>query len=104
MCAFKKNQLTLAQVVEDDDSLIDEAAPTIADFLQYQKTDFYCRQYAQSVGTTNVEHTIVENGVIVQLAPINSAVQILVPQVLRERLLYHPHHPVKAGHPGQHRM
>lgn len=77
------------------------AAPTIGEFLQHQATNRYCRQATQSRGTANCEYIIGKNGLIVQLAPIDGSVQVLVPQVLWECLLYHSHHLVMVGHPGQ---
>lgn len=98
---LEKHQQALAQVAEDNDSITKGATPPIADFLA---TEPYCNHAAQRAGTRNTEFKIDKNGLIVRVAPIDDAVQILIPRALWERLLYHSNHLVMAGHPGQHQM
>lgn len=99
-----KHQLTLAQVVEDNDSLNEVAAPSIADFLLHQATDLCCRQAAHSVSTRHDEYTIDKNRLITQVAPLDGAVQTLVHQALWKRLLYHSPLPVLTRQSGQRRI
>lgn len=100
MVRLESHQQALAQVEEDIDSLKKRAAPSIADYQQNRATDHYCRQVAQSMGTTNAEYIIDKNRLTIRLAPVNGAVQILVSQALREYNLYHSDHHVMAGRPG----
>lgn len=101
---FENHRQAFAQVVEDNDSLTEEAEYIIADFLRHQKTNLYIRQAAQSVSTINVESAIDKNGLIIRVALIDCVVHISVPQALWERVLYHSGNLVNAGHSGQRRL
>lgn len=100
---LEKHEYALGQVVDDNDSLIEKAALTVAYIPQDQTTDGYCRKATKIVDTANADYTIDNNGQLIRAAPINSADKILDPQAFRESFLCYSYRPIVAGHPGQHR-
>jgi transposase InsO family protein len=68
-----------------------------------QEEDSECRALFQSE-TPNSIIDVNAQGVLIRKAPMDGSEQILVPQVLRPRLLHLEHYPASAGHPGVSRM
>lgn len=50
------------------------------------------------------EYIIDNTRLVVEMAPTERKIQILVLTALRIRLLYHPHYPVVTDHPGDRQM
>lgn len=55
-----KTSAVVSTINENNDSLSEGAAPSVANFQQHQASNLYCRHDAQSVSTTNAECTIDE--------------------------------------------
>lgn len=64
---------------------------------------FY-QQAATQVENGKIEFTIDNNVLVIRKATIYGAVQVLVPTMLAERLLYHSHYALLAAYPGQRRI
>lgn len=91
---LENDHQTLAQIDDYNGSRKVATVPTNAEFLQHQAAKLFFEQAALSVETANVENTANKNGLIVQVAPNDGAVQIVDSQELWNRLLYQSHLPV----------
>lgn len=92
----ENHQQSYLQVVENNNSLKEWAAPT-EKILQHQAKDLYYRQAAHGNGTTKAKYMIEIKGMSVRAAIDNSAAQIFEQQTIRQCLLYLTHRPVMAG-------
>lgn len=79
---------TEAQVFEDNDAEKRRVAPTLQEFFHYQATEAFCKKAVENVGQANAESTIDKNGLVVRMARIRGAVQVVVHQTLWSCLLY----------------
>lgn len=92
------------QIAENNDAEKESTVPPLRTCKQQQAMDVFCKQMAENVDWANAEYTVYKNGLIVQIVFIDGVFEVLLPQPPWNRLLYHSHYPVMAGHPGQQLM
>ena len=74
---------------------------TIDELLKAQAEDGECQRYAALAASgRDRDFVIDERGLIVRLAPVDGARQVIIPKSLRARALHLAHHTPVAGHPG----
>ena len=102
-CPFVENVkvLTLAEEGGEESDIV---PITVEEFLQAQATDSFCQEKAKAVGDSDSQFDYDRYGLLVRKAPLDGALQRVVPKALRARLLYLTHYPRLAGHPGGTRM
>lgn len=69
----------VAQVVEDNTAKKKEVASAFQEFLQHQATDAFCKQVFDNISQTNAVFIVDDNGLMMQMALIDGAIQIMVP-------------------------
>lgn len=74
---------------------------TLEEIRESQERDKACHLIREQI-TNNRPSSYVEDdrGLITRVAPLDKTVQILVPESLRQRVLFLSHHTPVAGHPG----
>lgn len=90
-----------SHVAENNDARERGASPTLQYVLHHQDTDTFCKKALENVGQANAWYTVNKNRLIVRMAPIDGAVQVVVAPALRSRLMYQSNYAVMAGHSGQ---
>lgn len=89
------------------DHILDELGHrlTQAVFRTAQGTDGDCRRYRANLGTSKTgAFTENADGLIMRVAPMDGAEQIVVPALMRLLILRRDHNSLAAGHPGKSRM
>jgi len=82
-----------------------EQPVTLARMLAAQKVDQRCQELRDKMD--QIEHSRfseTKEGLLVRVSPLDGAVQVYVPFILRQDLLRLEHNVVHAGHPGVNRM
>jgi hypothetical protein len=79
------------------------AAVQIDELIQEKTTDPECQTYAASAGHDSL-FDYNAAGLLVQRAPLDGAIQVVVSAALQPRILYLEHFPRSVGHPGVTRM
>ena len=78
----------------------DFSSISIEEFIETQATDSYCQQVRKEVALgTNKLFQINNPGLLVRIAPLDRAGQVLVPASLRATVLNLCHYPRMVGHP-----
>lgn len=85
-------------------SKFSETPVTTDEILDAQKTDPWCRQLAETVGSQGSQFAFNSYGLLVRLSRLDGALQVVVPPCLRARILYLGHDTALSGHPGSRRM
>lgn len=83
----------------DDDNDIDDRPISTDEMIAEQKEDPTCVKYAALADNPKSHLTLQSNGLLVRHSPQDGAVQIVVPQSLRSRILYLSHYTMAAAHP-----
>ena len=110
------NEEELDHRMEDDYSLTEEEVLALREvaqavepistpeFLQEQAKDSYCKSLLPET-TVDASHFITDQfGIICRKSTLDGALQRVVPESLRERVLYLSHYPILAGHPGGYKL
>lgn len=69
---------------------------TSAEFLKAQSVDIFFRKGAKQEGFIGIDFSQNSRGVVIMLAPVDEAVQKLIPQSVRQRILYLFYYPLLA--------
>jgi transposase InsO family protein len=85
-----------------EESVLPQALQT-DEIIREQGQDLECQEYAALAGAESL-FDFDDQGLLVRKAPLDGVRQIVVPAVLRPRLLHLEHFPKVAGHPGTTRM
>ena len=98
---------SLAPISSDDAMVLSTAsipdAVQIEELIREQTTDPECQTYAASAGQDSL-FDYNAAGLLIRRAPLDGAVQVVVPAALQPRILYLEHFPRSVGHPGVTRM
>lgn len=86
------------------DTAAKDSPPTENSFLLEQAHDTYCKIATLQRGHTSTEFHVDHHGLLFRKSAIDEAIQNVVPEYLRSRILYVSHYPSIAGLPGQRRM
>ena len=101
------NDETCVCTTTDTDENDSDGLPSMItdeEFIKQQAEDEYCKEAAKSVGLPGSAFSIDKHGFLVRIAPLDGAVQKVVPASLKDRILKLGHFPPLSGHPGQRRM
>lgn len=98
--ALEANKNTPANSVTNTDGT-DTTPPTLAEFINAQFADELCKNATRWLSQIGTEFKFNKDGALVRRAPIDIALQKLVQQSLRQRLLNLSNPPSLCGHPGQ---
>lgn len=85
---------------------VTEVSPiSIEEYIAAQASDAWCQVIAGKIDEGNEERFKRDDrGLLVRVAPLDLAHQVLVPKDLRPRVLHLSHYPRLVGHPGTTRM
>ena len=76
--------------------------------MREQETDSFCRDIASRLenteGSIRTEFFRSADGLLARKARPDGAIQVLVPQAMRDRVLHIAHYSASAGHPGGRRL
>lgn len=75
----------------------------VTEMQEAQDADAFCKEIRELMGrnaTATLLYMEDDRGLLCRLAPVDRALQVVVPEVLRERVLCLAHYPKHAGHPG----
>lgn len=78
--------------------------PSLKECNETQGKETFFQQAAEQIGQTGTTFSLANHDVMLRQAPIDGALQKLVPQSLRQRIPYNSHHSPFPIHPGQLRM
>lgn len=76
----------------------DERQMNAQDLVHEQAKGLHCRQASSIVGLPRLAHNYERNGFLTGTAPIDGAIQKVVPTLLRACLLYYLHYTRSVGH------
>lgn len=107
------------EMLVEDDIIFEEGVPVLAleaavtntsailieTIVEEQSSDKFCLKIKTKVDNGRTKrYRFDERGLLVRISPIDSSVQIVVPEKLRARVLYLAHYPKTSGHPGGTRL
>lgn len=72
---------------------------TVAELRAAQKVDVFCQHGARLIGTDR-RFTVDNRGLSCRKAPVDGALQVAVPECLRQAVFYSGHHSIFSIHPG----
>lgn len=93
--------LELTVLAEDEDEIL---PITNEEFFKDENADMYCKEGLATVGHTTFLLDIDTDGVLMRRAPLDGALQKVVPVTLRARVLYVSYYPRHPGHHGESRV
>ena len=80
-------------------------ALTDEDIIFAQNEDEYCKNILKLIQENNTSEFLLNNrGMICRKSPVDFSIQIVLPEKLREQVLYISHYSKSAGHPGGARL
>lgn len=87
----------------EEEGVINLHMPTSKELFKVQLTDAYCQNMVKLVGT-DAQFAVDEKGLKDRKAPIDGSMQVIVPKIFCQEILYNRHCLILAGYPGTCRM
>lgn len=78
--------------------------PNLTEFGTERAQGTFCRKMAGTVGRHSLCYLYDHHGILVRTAPLDGAIQTVVPNSLLPRLLFLSHYPKLTGPPGERHM